>query len=64
VPGAASILFRRIRASFPTSPVILITAYGHTEEAVAAMGEGALYCFTKPVNFPLLLRLVRDDGMT
>ena len=53
-------LFRRIRASFPAPPVILITAYGNTDEAVAAMRDGALYYFTKPVNFPLLLRLVRE----
>ena len=53
-------MFRRIRASFPALPVILITAYGNTDEAVAAMRDGALYYFTKPVNFPLLLRLVRE----
>jgi len=53
-------LFRRIRASNPALPVILITAYGKTDEAVAAMRDGALYYFTKPVDFPLLLRLVRE----
>jgi two-component system NtrC family response regulator/two-component system response regulator HydG len=41
-------------------PVILMTAYGNTDEAVAAMRDGALYYFTKPVNFPLLLRLVAE----
>ena len=53
-------LFRRIRASFPAPPVIVITAYGNTGEAVAAMRDGGLYYFMKPVNLPLLLRLVRE----
>ena len=53
-------LFREVRQEFPSVPVILITAYGSTDEAVAAMRDGALYYFTKPVNFPLLLRLVRE----
>lgn len=59
--GASGLeLFRRIRRSRPDLPVILITAYARTNEAVAAMREGALYYFTKPVDFPLLSRLVRE----
>ena len=53
-------LFRRVRRMHSGIPVILITAYGNTDEAVAAMRDGALYYFTKPVNFPLLLRLVAE----
>ncbi len=53
-------LFRHLRQAYPDVPVILITAFGNADEAVAAMRDGALYYFTKPVNFPLLLRLVRE----
>ena len=58
--GSGLDLFRRVRAIRPDLPVVLITAFGNTDEAVAAMKEGAFYYFTKPVNFPLLLRLVRE----
>ncbi len=53
-------LFHRIRQDRPTLPVVLMTAFGGTDEAVAAMKEGAFYYFTKPVDFPLLLRIVRE----
>jgi DNA-binding NtrC family response regulator len=53
-------LFREVRRHHPEVPVILVTAYGNADEAVAAMRDGALYYFTKPVNFPLLLRLVAE----
>ena len=52
-------VFRQVRQDLPGVPVILVTAFGNTDEAVAAMRDGALYYFTKPVNFPLLLRIVR-----
>ena len=58
--GSGLDLFRRARRVRPDLPVVLITAFGNTDEAVAAMKEGAFYYFTKPVDFPLLLRLVRE----
>jgi DNA-binding NtrC family response regulator len=54
-------LFRRVRTARPDLPVVLVTAFGSTDEAVAAMKEGAFYYFTKPVNFSLLQRLVRES---
>ena len=53
-------LFRRLHADRPTLPIVLMTAYGSTDQAVAAMKEGAFYYFTKPVDFPMLLRIVQE----
>ncbi|MEW5982534.1 MAG: sigma-54 dependent transcriptional regulator [Acidobacteriota bacterium] len=58
--GSGLDLLTHVRARLPHVPVILITAYGSTDEAVAAMREGALYYFTKPVDFALLARLVKE----
>ncbi len=52
--------FRLVRQRHPATPVILVTAFANTDEAVGAMRDGALYDFTKPINFPLLLNLVRE----
>lgn len=42
-------LFSRIRDSYPDVPVILITAYGSTEEAIGAVKHGAFHYFEKPL---------------
>jgi DNA-binding NtrC family response regulator len=43
----------------PGVPVIVVTAYGDVESAVAAMKKGAADYLTKPVNPPALLELIR-----
>jgi DNA-binding NtrC family response regulator len=43
----------------PDVPVIVVTAYGDVESAVAAMKKGAADYLTKPVNPPALLELIR-----
>jgi DNA-binding NtrC family response regulator len=43
-------LLRRIRASRPETPVVLVTAYGDVPSAVAAMREGAFDYVTKPFD--------------
>jgi len=53
-------LFEEIRANYPDLPVILITAFGNTDQAVLAMTRGAYYYFTKPLDFLLLRRTVSD----
>jgi DNA-binding NtrC family response regulator len=46
------------RKSTPTFPVIVMTAYGSIEDAVAAMKEGAMDFLAKPVDPDHLLLLV------
>ncbi len=41
-------LLRSLRVRYPELPVLLMTAYGTIESAVAAMYEGAFYYLTKP----------------
>ncbi len=43
-------VLRRVRASDPEIPVIVLTAFGRIEEAVAAMQAGAHHYLTKPYN--------------
>ncbi len=43
----------------PGMPVIMVTAYGDVESAVAAMKMGAVDYLTKPVNPPALLELIQ-----
>ena len=54
-------LFRRLRGIRPDLPVIIVTAFANLDDAVAAMRDGAFYYFTKPVDYPLLLRIVRES---
>jgi two-component system response regulator FlrC len=51
-------LFRRIRASQPVLPVVLMTAYGTIERAVSAMRDGASDYLIKPFEAGALLRTV------
>lgn len=46
---------REIRRLFPELPVVMMTAYGTVETAVASMKEGALDYLTKPIDLDELL---------
>ena len=65
LPGMDGItLFRRARELQPSAAVLLMTAYGATDDAVAVMREGARDYFLKPFELDeLLLRInrVRDE---
>jgi two-component system response regulator AtoC len=43
-------LFVRVQDLYPDIPVILITAFGSTEEAIRAVKEGAFHYFEKPID--------------
>lgn len=43
-------LFSRVQDLYPDIPVILITAFGSTEEAIQAVKHGAFHYFEKPIN--------------
>ena len=58
MPGMSGLdLLRRIRAQFPETVVVMVTAFGTVETAVEAMKAGAYDYITKPVN-PEELKLV------
>ncbi len=46
---------KEVRRLYPDLPVIMMTAYGTVETAVAAMKEGALDYLTKPIDLDELL---------
>src|SRR4030043_1199490 len=46
---------QEIRKHYPDLPVIMMTAYGTVETAVASMKEGALDYLTKPIDLDELL---------
>ena len=46
---------REIRRLYPDLPVVMMTAYGTVEDAVASMKEGALDYLTKPIDLEELL---------
>ncbi len=46
---------REIRRRYPELPVVMMTAYGTVENAVASMKEGALDYLTKPIDLDELL---------
>jgi len=51
-------LLTEIRGRFPSTHVILVTAYGKIESAVEAMKQGAFHYLTKPINLDELDQLV------
>ncbi len=51
-------LLTRVRSRWPELPVVLITAYGTIERAVAAMRDGAADYLAKPFEADALLSLV------
>jgi two-component system NtrC family response regulator len=61
MPGLSGVeLLAALRAITPELPVIVVTAYGTIEDAVAAIKAGATDYLTKPVNLDELLhRLAR-----
>jgi two-component system response regulator FlrC len=52
-------LLAEIKRRRPDLPVILMTAYGAVEQAVAAMRAGAVDYLTKPIEAPALIALAR-----
>jgi len=49
---------REIRKLYPDLPVVMMTAYGTVETAVASMKEGALDYLTKPIDLDELLLII------
>ena len=52
-------LLQAVHAINPETPVILITAFGTIEAAVAALKQGAIDYLTKPLNLEELLQRIR-----
>lgn len=60
MPGLSGMeLLERIRAEYPDTIVILVTAFGTVETAVAAMRMGAYDYLTKPIDADELLLTVK-----
>ena len=60
LPGMTGIdLLDQIRYGNPDLPVIMITAFGSIENAVAAMKKGAFNYLTKPINPDELLAVIK-----
>jgi DNA-binding NtrC family response regulator len=57
--GSGLDVVRQVAADSPDVPVLVVTAYGSVEDAVAAMKAGAYDYLTKPVEPAVLLPLVR-----
>ncbi len=58
MPGISGVdLLKHIRAEYPETTVVLVTAFGTVESAIEAMKVGAYDYLTKPVN-PDSLRLI------
>ncbi|HUO81186.1 MAG TPA: sigma-54 dependent transcriptional regulator [Steroidobacteraceae bacterium] len=55
-------LLLRVRSRWPEIPVVLITAYGSIERAVAAMRDGAADYLVKPFDADALIGLVARLG--
>ena len=53
-------LLQAVHTINPETPVILVTAYGTIEAAVAALKQGAVDYLTKPVNLEELLQRIRQ----
>src|SRR4030042_3614831 len=50
---------QEIRKRYPDLPVVMMTAYGTVETAVASMKEGALDYLTKPIDLDALLLIIQ-----
>src|SRR5256886_873151 len=60
MPGASGLdVLRETKQADATIPVLLLTAYGSVEEAVAAMKDGAFDFLQKPVDLDHLKLLVK-----
>src|SRR5690348_4945667 len=61
LPGPDGLtIFRRINRELPTTPVILMSAYGSIPEAVQAMREGTIHYLVKPFASEELIAAVRE----
>lgn len=61
MPGISGIeVLRRVRATDPDIPVLVITAFGDMETAVEAMREGACYFLGKPFDRERLLLAIEE----
>ncbi|MCP2518942.1 sigma-54 dependent transcriptional regulator [Candidatus Aminicenantes bacterium AC-708-M15] len=61
MPGMSGLsLLTHIKENYPDVPVIMITAYGSTREAVQALKAGALDYITKPFDIDELKIVVRN----
>jgi two-component system, NtrC family, response regulator AtoC len=61
LPGASGLeLLPQIKALDATLPVIMMTAYGEVETAVAAVRAGAHHFLEKPINLPELILLIEQ----
>ena len=61
LPGKDGLtLFREIRSSRPTLPVILLTAHGTIPDAVQAMSQGVFGYLTKPFDSKLLFDKIQQ----
>jgi DNA-binding response OmpR family regulator len=59
MPGMDGLeLYRRIRATYPGTVAIIVTAYASGETTAAAQQAGAWHVLSKPVDFTRLLPLV------
>ncbi|MEW6220881.1 MAG: sigma-54 dependent transcriptional regulator [Thermodesulfobacteriota bacterium] len=56
-------LLAQVKARWPATPFILLTAYGTIELAVGAMRKGAYTYLTKPVDLALLTSII-DEALT
>jgi two-component system response regulator PilR (NtrC family) len=56
--GSGIDIVRRVAAEYPDTPVAVITAHGNMETAVEALKAGAFDFVSKPVDLPVLRRLV------
>lgn len=54
-------LLRKISASYPMLPIIVLTGHGTIETAVETMRDGAVDFFTKPVDLDKLLLVVKKS---
>ncbi len=54
-------LIRKISASYPALPVIVLTGHGTIETAVETMRDGAVDFFTKPVDIDKLILVVKKS---
>jgi DNA-binding NtrC family response regulator len=58
--GTGYDVLRAVRASAPSTPVILVTAFADVEGAMAAVGEGAYDYLPKPIDPSQLKRMIAE----
>jgi two-component system response regulator PilR (NtrC family) len=56
--GSGIDIVRHVAAEYPDTPIAVITAHGNMETAVEALKAGAFDFVSKPVDLPVLRRLV------